>query len=409
MSVNRHFSSNGEDAPKVSLKFSVDEGIGSLRNVLDVFSKSDVSLTHIESRPSKRHADEYDMFVDFDGLLTDPKVEALLAELKANAHYVSVLESKVVPWFPLRLKDLDRVASDVLDAGTDLESDHPGFKDPVYRQTRAQIAQIAEQYKQGTVIPEVDYSAEDNATWGVVYDKLIPLLKNHACKEHVRLLPLLQENCGYCRDKIPQLQPISEFLKDSTGFTMRPVAGLLSARNFLYGLAFRVFFSTQYIRHHSMPLYTPEPDVCHELLGHAPLFADRAFADFSQEIGLASLGATDEQITQLARCYWFSVEFGICQQEGERKAYGAGLLSSFGELEYAMGDEPEIREWDPFEASKQDYPITTYQPVYYSAQSFMDAKEKMTKFANSFARPFHVRYDPYSCRIQVDSNVKRDV
>jgi phenylalanine-4-hydroxylase len=236
----------------------------------------------------------------------------------------------------------------------------------------------------------------------------MPLVKKHGCREHNRMFQLMEQNCGYKASHIPHLQDINDFLQDSTGFQMRPVAGLLSSRNFLYGLAFRVFFSTQYIRHHSKPLYTPEPDVCHELLGHAPLFADKTFADFSQEIGLASLGATDDQIIRLARCYWFSVEFGLCLEDGERKAYGAGLLSSFGELEYSMSDEPEVRPWDPENAGMQDFPITTYQPIYYAANSFEDARLQMSAYASSFSRPFNVRFDPYTSRVNIDANIEMD-
>ena len=175
----------------------------------------------------------------------------------------------------------------------------------------------------------------------------------------------------------------------------------------------------------------------------------QSFADFSQEIGLASIGATDDQITRLSRCYWsiqqhtyhssppivltlshippshslssicpslcllcmadrFSVEFGLCKQQGQRKAYGAGLLSSFGELEYAMSDKPDIRPFDPFDAAEREYPITEYQPVYYEADSFEDAQRRMREYSESFGRLFYVRYNPYSQSLEVDGNVITD-
>lgn len=288
-----------------------------------------------------------------------------------------------------------------------MDSDHPGFKDTDYRARRKMIAMVAKTFKHGEKITKVEYTDDERRTWKEVYLRLKALYPTHACKQHNYIFPLLEQNCGYREDNIPQLQDVSEFLQDCTGFRLRPVTGLLSSRDFLNGLAFRIFHSTQYIRHHSAPLYTPEPDICHELLGHAPLFADPDFAAFSQEIGLASLGATDEEIEQLATCYWFTVEFGLCKEGTETKAYGAGLLSSFGELSYCLSAEPKKQPFDAFVTSRTKYPITKYQPLYFVTDSFEDAKKKMRDFAATLGRPFQVRYNPYTQNIEVLDNKDR--
>ena len=380
---------------------------GALEAALKPFARHGVSLTHIESRP--RRARTFDFYVDCDGESDDDAMKAVIAELRDAAVGVVVLDHKDVPWFPRHVAELDRIANNTLDAGGALEADHPGFADPTYRDRRAMVDRLARGYRHGGEFPVVDYTDAENKTWREVYGRLATLRRRYGCSEYQRALADLERHGGFGSEGIPQGRDVSAFLESRTGFRLRPVAGLLSPRDFLNGLAFRVFFSTQYIRHASKPLYTPEPDVCHELLGHAPMFADAAFADLSQEIGLASLGAGDDDIERLARCYWHSIEFGLVQEGGERKAYGAGLLSSFGELEHACGASSPARfaGWDPGAAARQAYPVTEYQPVYFVAESLQDAKVRMRTYCESLPRPFYARYNPASDSIWVDRAVRR--
>ena len=105
------------------------------------------------------------------------------------------------------------------------------------------------------------------------------------------------------------------------------------------------------------------------------MFANKDFAKFSQQIGLASLGCSDEDLPKIATIYWFTVEFGLCYENGKKKAYGAGILSSVGELEYAMSDKPEFLplNCDNIAENYQDFPISSVQPTYFVAKSFKDA------------------------------------
>ncbi|KAJ1946128.1 hypothetical protein GGF37_001343 [Kickxella alabastrina] len=406
--LGMHCDAGLSRSQRTTLLFSVHDKVGALDECLCALKKAQVSMTRIESRPSKSVEPGYDFFVDIDAHTKD-KVMQVIDEIKRvdivrDVSYIGSLEEKeadAVPWFPRKISDLDTFSDKVLEMGEELSSDHPGASDPVYRKRRLEIVQKAKEYRTGQPLPHIDYTEQERETWRQVYTKLREMHPKYACREFLHVFPLLEQNCGYGPDNIPQIDAISRFLKDCTGFTLRPVMGLLTPRDFLNSLAFRVFHSTQYIRHHSRPTYTPEPDCCHELLGHVPLFADPNFAELAQEIGLASLGASDEDIQRLATIFWFTAEFGLCREGADVRAYGAGLLSSFGELEYALTEKPEHQSFNPSLTSSQKYPITEYQPVYFVADSFRDATNKMREFNSTMHRPFQVRYNPYTQSVEV--------
>ncbi|XP_053305049.1 tryptophan 5-hydroxylase 1 [Spea bombifrons] len=406
---NKENNENLPERSRSSFVFSLKNEVGGLVKALKLFQEKHVKLIHIESRKSKRRNSEFEIFVDCDSnreqlseifQLLKPHVNVITMNPPENFS-VPEEDMECVPWFPKKISDLDRCANRVLMYGSDLDADHPGFKDNVYRKRRKYFADIAMNYRHGDPIPRIEFTEEEVKTWGTVFRELNKLYPTHACREYLKNLPLLSKYCGYREDNIPQLEDISKFLKERTGFTIRPVAGYLSPRDFLAGLAFRVFHCTQYIRHSSDPLYTPEPDTCHELLGHVPLLAEPSFAQFSQEIGFASLGASDEAIQKLATCYFFTVEFGLCKQEGKLKVYGAGLLSSISELKHSLSGQAKIKPFDPTVTCSQECIITTFQEVYFVSESFEEAKEKMREFAKTIKRPFGLKYNPYAQSVQI--------
>uniref|UniRef100_A0A914XKN3 Biopterin-dependent aromatic amino acid hydroxylase family profile domain-containing protein n=2 Tax=Plectus sambesii TaxID=2011161 RepID=A0A914XKN3_9BILA len=304
------------------------------------------------------------------------------------------------PWFPTSVWELDKCGTVVTKYEPEIDIRHPGYGDAGYIARRAHLAEVASKFRHGDPIPIIDYTAAEHRTWKEVFTKLKTLFPTLACMEFRRSLENFERDGIFSPEHIPQLEDVSRYLKRKTGFQLRPCGGLLTARDFLASLAFRVFQATQYVRHTSSPHHSPEPDVIHELLGHAPMFADPTMAQFSQEIGLMSLGASDEEIEKLSTVYWFIIEFGLCKENGTLRAIGAGLLSAFGELQHALSDVPEHLPFEPKKTAVQPYQDDDYQPIYFVAESIGDAMSKLRRYAKSIQRPFSVVFDPYTKTIK---------
>jgi phenylalanine-4-hydroxylase len=256
-----------------------------------------------------------------------------------------------------------------------LDPDHPGFRDQAYRARRNQIAQIAMQYRPGDPIPDAPYTDKEHQVWRAIWQALEPAQQKHACAEYLSSL----EHLSFAPDRIPQLREVNEKVQAISGFRLEPVAGLVQPRVFLENLADGVFLCTQYIRHHSTPLYTPEPDVVHEIVGHGVTLASARLAELNRLFGKAiKRTVSAEGLDKLSRVYWFTIEFGVLREAGEVKAYGTGLLSSAGELEEMR--KAELRRFDLDTASSCEYDPTHFQPVLFCADSFEEMYQRLKEF-----------------------------
>ncbi|MBG0815184.1 phenylalanine 4-monooxygenase [Planomonospora sp. ID82291] len=245
-----------------------------------------------------------------------------------------------------------------------LAASHPGFADPVYRARRNAIAALAVGYVPGTPIPTAEYTEQEHEVWAIVSRELALKHRKYATAEYQRAAARL----GLPGDRIPQLQEVGDLLEPLTGFRYIPAAGLVPLRDFYGVLADGLFHSTQYIRHHSTPLYTPEPDVIHEVIGHANALASDRYAALYRLAGQAARRVeSDEALEFISKVFWFTLEFGVMTDEGELRAYGAGILSSYGEIEEFRG--MDIRPLDLVAMGTTHYDITKYQDVLFRADS----------------------------------------
>ena len=224
-------------------------------------------------------------------------------------------------------------------------------------------------------IPTITYTTEEHQTWEIINKTLTPLHQKWACEIYLEG----RKKVTIDPHRIPQLQDLNQILK-LFNFRLEPVHGLVLPRIFLQEVGNGTMLCTQYIRHPSNPFFTPEPDVVHEILGHVPMFTSQEVNELQIIIGKAANKATEQQLTALNRLYWYSIEYGLIEEQGEIKAFGAGLLGGIKDLTNAMTGQCIIKPFTIKEVIATDYNYSFEQPHFFVIQSLPMLVENVKNF-----------------------------
>jgi phenylalanine-4-hydroxylase len=224
-----------------------------------------------------------------------------------------------------------------------------------------------------------DYPESDQETWRFLFNRQMEFLPGRVCEEYLTGAKIL----NFSPDRIPALRDLSHVFNKTTGWKIARVPGLIHEQNFFEMLRRKVFPSTDYIRGKEELDYTPAPDLFHDMFGHMPLLTDINFASFYQMFGEAALNAEGEDRKFLETLHWFTVEFGLIKQPEGMRIYGAGIISSKGEVQHALSDEVKVYDFDVERIINQEYDVWHLQPVLFAIDSFSQLEEGFKTWTKS--------------------------
>lgn len=245
----------------------------------------------------------------------------------------------------------------------ELDPNHPGINDDEYNQRRAYFFKHSRAERlAGKKASVVDYTEAEQELWRYVSQKLEAEHEKSASELYLRGKKIL----NITNEHIPQQSEINQLLAKYSDFSILPAEGLLSGPSFFYYLTQRHMPCTQFLRYATHPEYTPEPDMIHDMIGHVPQLIDPDYARITSLIGKGMTHAqTEEEVIMWGRVYWFSIEFSLIEENGILKVFGAGIFSSFGEMQYCMTDAVEKRPYNIDDVIATDYDINRMQDVLF--------------------------------------------
>jgi phenylalanine-4-hydroxylase len=265
------------------------------------------------------------------------------------------------------MDSMDAINSEILECEElSVPPNHPGKDDVAYLRRRRMFFYLAREHRLRSLSsPPLEYTEAEERLWRETYLELDELHQKSAAN----LFKAGKQALGLTPGEIPQLAKLEPRLKRATGVTLVPAEGLLHAKIYFEYWAKRIMPCTQFLRHGAQPHYTPEPDIIHDVIGHVPPLMDAEYARLIEGIGKATRGASPEKLERIVRFYWFSVEFGLVEEEGQLRILGAGILSSIQETKNILAGKVELRKFDVDEIVNRQFDTTHLQPVLYVAPS----------------------------------------
>ncbi len=210
------------------------------------------------------------------------------------------------------------------------------------------------------------YTDDENAVWAELFERQMAYLKDHACRAYLDG----QKKLGMTADAVPQVRDIDARLAKVSGAGVAAADALIPQDEFSTLLKNRRFPMATFIRRREHLDYIEEPDIFHECFGHCPMLTNDAFCRFMERFGALSLELGDDYSAHLFRLFWFTVEFGMIREDGQLKAFGAGIMSSPAEARFATSGKPEMIDFDLLTILRTPYRIDVVQPVYFVIDSF---------------------------------------
>ena len=214
----------------------------------------------------------------------------------------------------------------------------------------------------------VNWSQTETETWGTLVKRQSEIIPGRACDEFIEGIEILDFN----PNKVPQIPEINSILSDYTGWGVEPVPAIIQPKEFFSLLSRKRFPAATFIRLPEEMDYLQEPDIFHEVYGHTPLLTNKSYGNFMEEFGRLALEVDPKDRRRLFRLFWFTIEFGLIQTDKGVRAYGGGILSSIGETQYCLTEEPEVVPFDALEVLRTPYRIDIMQPMYFLIQDFSD-------------------------------------